>query len=192
MKYLSILVFLILLTSCEKDQKNIIARNQLGDLNNTTKIFEIKSLLKLDSIVNINARNAYGRKISSTIEEVEVYDTSGRKVLTIKPGSALDSVSPIKNIRIFSEKYKTKDDIALGSTFAELKKYHDIGKIQSSLKSVIITLKDINAFVSFDREDLPGDVRFDLDADIRPTMIPDDAKINRFWLNFTAEKDVEK
>ena len=191
MKYISLLVLLIFMTSCEKDQKNLIAKNQLGDLSNTTKIFEIKSLLKSDSVVNINAKDAYGRRIASAIKEIEVYDTSGQQVLVIKLGSALDSVSLIKNIRILSEKYKTKDGIALGSTFAEVKKNHEVGNIQSSFKSIIITLKDINAFVSFDRETLPGNVRFDLEADIKPTMIPDDAKINRFWLNFEAEKNVE-
>ena len=80
----------------------------------------------------------------------------------------------------------------MGSTFAEVKKHHDVSNIQSSPRSIIITLKDLNAFVSFDRKVLPGDVQFDLEADIKPTMIPDDAKINRFWLNFDAEKNAEK
>ncbi len=194
MKYLSLLIMLLVLTSCEKDNKFLIAKNQLGNLNNTTKIHEIKSLLQSDSVVNVSPKNAYGGTISSTVGEVKVFNTSARaeQILTIKPHGALDSLSHIKSIRVLSDKYKTDNGITIGSSFAEVKKHHNIDNIQSSLKSIIISLEDLNAFVSFDRKVLPGDVRFDLEADIKSTMIPDDAKINRFWLNFEAEDNVEE
>lgn len=185
-------MLLILMSSCEKDNKFLIAKNQLGDLTNTTKISQIESLLAQDSVILIKARDAYGREISSAIKEVEVYDTSAQQILNIKPSSGMDSVSLIQNVRILTDRYKTVNGIALGSTFAEVKKHHDINNIQTSLKSVIITLKDLNAFISFDKEVLSGDVRFDLEADIKPTMIPDDAEINRFWINFEADQNKDE
>lgn len=177
--------------SCEKNNDFLIAKNQVGKLDNTTKISEIEALLASDSVVTTKAKNAYGYPISSVVEGVEVYSASGQKILKITPDNSLDTISHIENIRILSNKYKTKNGLSIGSTFAELKKHHDISEIQTSLKSVIITLKDLNAFVSFDRNILPSEVRFDLDADIKPTMIPDDAEINRFWINFEASKDAK-
>jgi len=191
MKYITYLCLLFIIMSCEKNNDFLIAKNQVGKLDNTTKISEIEALLASDSVVTTKAKNAYGYPISSVVEGVEVYSASGQKILKITPDNSLDTISHIENIRILSNKYKTKNGLSIGSTFAELKKYHDISEIQTSLKSVIITLKDLNAFVSFDRNILPSEVRFDLDADIKPTMIPDDAEINRFWINFEASKDAK-
>lgn len=194
MKYVSLLIMLLVLTSCEKDNKYIIAKNQLGNLNNSTKIHQIESLLQSDSVVKVSPKNAYGGAISSAVGEVKVFNASApvEQILSIKPHGALDSLSHIKSIRILSDRYKTKNGITIGSSFAEVKKHHNIDDIQSSLKSIIISLEDLNAFVSFDRKVLPGEVRFDLEADIKSTMIPNDAKINRFWLNFEAEENVEE
>lgn len=191
MKYFSLLILFVIIISCSKDNHSIIAKNRLGNLTNTTKISEIKKILKEDSTVIVYARNPYGQNIASTIKEVKVYDTSGQEILVINPSAAMDSVSLIKNIRILSDKYKTANGLSLGSTFAEIKKHHNVSNIQSSLQSVILTLKELNAFVSFDKEVLSGEVRFDMDAEIKPTMIPDDAKINRFWLNFDATVNAE-
>lgn len=187
MKYINVLVLLLILSSCAKDNSTLIARNQLGYITQRTKFSDIEQILKRDSVVIENATNPYGANISSTVKSIRVYDTSGQQTLLIKPAAGMDSLSAIKSIRVLTDKYKTKDGISLGSSYAEIKKHHDISNIQSSLKSVILTLKDINAFVSFDREVLPGDVRFDLDADIKKTMISDNAEINRFWLNFEAD-----
>lgn len=189
--YLKLLFLLLIVSSCSKDNKTLIAKNRLGDLTNTTKISEIDKILSEDSIVFVNARNTYGEIILSTIKEVKVYDTTGQQTLLINPAASMDSVALIKNIRILSDKYKTSNGLGLGSTFAEVKKYHKINNIQSSLQSVIITLSDLNAFVSFDKKVLPGEIRFDMDAEIKPTMIPDDAKINRFWLNFDPKTNAE-
>ncbi len=188
MRTLSLLLLLLIISSCEKDQQHLIAKNQLGDLTQNTKISDIENLLKTDSVIIIKPRNPYGELMESSTKEVQVFDTTDTQILNIKPDTALDSISHIKNIRIFTDKYKTKNGIGLGSTFAEVKKYHDIGNIQSSPRSIVISLEDLNALISFDREVLPGDIQFDLDADIKNTMIPDDAKINRFWLIFEADK----
>jgi hypothetical protein len=187
MKYFGFISLLLWLSSCSKDDKNLISKNRLGDLTSNTKITQIDNILANDSVELIYALDAFGKAIPNTIKEIEVYDTSGHQILLIKPSAGMDTLSTIRNIRILSEKYKTSEGLGIGSTFAEVKKYHDVSNIQSSLKSVIITLKDLNAFISFDREVLPGDVRFDMDAEITPIMIPDDAKINRFWINFDAD-----
>lgn len=192
MKYLSLFTCLLFLYSCQDNQIHLIAKNQLGDLNPNTKLYQIKSLLQPDSVELINAVTPYGKSIESTIKRVEVYDTSGQHILVIKPTAGLDSVSTIKDIRILSDRYKTKNGISVGSSFADVKKHHKISDIQSSPRSIVIPLDDLNAFISFDRKVLSADIRFDNDAEIRPVMIPDDAKVNRFWLNFETQKDAEK
>lgn len=192
MKYLKFLILFLILSSCAKDKKTLISKNRLGDLTNSIKISEIENMLPEDSIVTVNARNAYGEFISSAVKQVEVYDTSDQQVLVIKPFGGMDTLSKIRSIRVLSKRYKTKNGIGLGSTYKDLKKYHDVSNIQSLANSIIITLNDINAVASFDRNVLPGEVRFDMEADIKPTMIPDNAKINRFWINFSEEVDVKE
>lgn len=180
-----------LLMSCAKENPYLIAKNKLGPLDNSTKIHEVEGLLVNDSVVVENPQTPFGTFIKSVVKTMEVYDNTGTKHLIIQPRGALDTISQIKSIRLVSDRYKTENGIGFGSSFGELKKYHDVSNIQSSLQSIIITLNDINAFVSFDREVLPSDVRFDIEAEITPIMIPDDATINRFWLNFDAERKGE-
>jgi len=185
MKYLSILGLFLVITSCQKDTRFLIAKNKLGNLNHTSKVYQIDSLLANDSVVKTNARNAFGGTLTSVVEDIKVYDTSEKQILNIKPFGSMDTLSKIRSIRVLTEKYKTKNGIGLGSTYKDLKTFYDVNSIQSLANSFIITLKDINVVVSFDRKVLPGEVRFDMEADIKPTMIPDDAKINRIWVNFS-------
>lgn len=177
--------------SCQKDNQFLIAKNQVGALNYNTKLYEVDSLLPSDSVVTINARNAYGNSLASVVKEIEVYDTSGLQILNIKPSGGMDTLSGIRSIRILSDKFKTENKIGLGSKFGDLKQSHTIGNIQSLANSFIITLEDINALVAFDRSVLPGEIRYDMDAEIKTTMIPDDAEIERFWINFSEVKTNE-
>lgn len=185
MNYLRMLSLFLVISSCQDDTRHLIAKNKLGNLTHTSKVYQIDSLLASDSVVTTNARNAFGGTLSSVVKAIKVYDTSGKQILNIKPFGSMDTLSDISSIRVLTEQYKTKNGIGLGSTYKDLKKYHDVNNIQSLANSFIITLKDINAVVSFDRKVLPGEVRFDMEADIKPTMIPDDAKINRIWVNFS-------
>ena len=180
------------ISSCTKENPYLMAKNKLGPLDNATRINQVEPLFSVDSVVVTYPESAFGTFIKSEIKKMEVYDTTGIKHLIIEPRCSLDTISFIKSIRLVSARYKTENGIGFGSTFGELKKYHDVTNIQSSIKSVILTLDDLNAFVSFDREVLPNDVRFDTEAEIKPIMIPDDATINRFWLNFDAEEIEEK
>lgn len=192
MKYLVMSGLFLIIISCQNDTRYLIAKNQLGYLNKDSKIHQINSLLPNDSVVIVNARNPFGSSLISVAKEIKVYDSSNLQILTIKPFGSMDTLSNIRSIRILSEKFKTKNDIGLGSTFKELKKHHDVSNIQSLANSIIINIEDIKAFVSFDRKVLPGEVRFDMDVEVKPTMIPDDAKINRFWVNFSEEVDEKK
>ncbi len=178
---------MLVLMACQQENPFLIANNQLGPLSNVTKISEIEPLFSEDSVVVSNPDSPFLTYVNSANKKMEIYDKTGEKLLIIEPKGALDTVSVIKSIRVVSDRYKTENGIGYGSTFGELKKHYEITKIQSSLKSLIISLDDINAFVSFDRDVLPSDVKYDIDAEIKPVMIPDDAEINRFWLNFEAD-----
>ena len=182
----TVTIFALLLFSCAKDNPNLIAKNKLGPLSNATKIHEIEALLVNDSVVVQGSKESFGSFVK-TSRFMEVYNKNGDKQYVIEPVGDLDTISLIKTIRLFSDAYKTKNNIGYGSSFGDLKAHHDVSDIQSSLKSVIISLEDLNAVVSFDRDVLPDDVKYDIDADITPIMIPDEATINRFWLNFEID-----
>lgn len=189
MKYLLLILSAFFVIACQKSSEYMVSKNRLGNINNTTKISELKSLLLLDSVDMSYPRDIYGKPLTSLVKEVKVYDTSNNEVLLIKPDTKLDTMSLISSIRILSERYKTKNGIGINSNFEDVQEHHAIGLIQSSPNSIVLMLSDINALVSFDRSVLPGDIRFDNEAEIKLTMIPNDAKVNRFWINFESEKD---
>lgn len=54
----------------------------------------------------------------------------------------------------------------------------------------VVKINSRNAFVSFAKAGLPGNVCFDRDANTKPAMIADDAQINRFWINFDSSSHV--
>ncbi len=192
MKYINVLIIALLMLSCSEDHPNIIAKNQLGSITADTHFDEIENLFTEDSVVYTNRGDAFGSLTENSSQIIKVYDTSGQNILLINPLRITDSIVRVKNIRVLTDRFKTSNGIGLGSEFIDIKKHHDVSNIQSSLKSLIISLEDINALVSFDRSVLPGDVRFDIEADIKAVMIPDDAKVNRFWLNFEAEGSNDK
>jgi len=192
MKPLFYILVIAFVFSCSKENRNLIDKNQIGLLTNETEFYEVKNIMHEDSVVTETTNDGFVSSVSKKKQKLIVFDTSGQKLMEINPLKTSDSLTLIQDVRIFSENYKTNNGIGIGSSFADLKKNHDINNIQTSLSSIIINLKDIDAMVSFSKEVLPGNVRFDNDAVIKSTMIPDDAEINRFWLYFKAEDSNEK
>jgi len=56
--------------------------------------------------------------------------------------------------------------------------------VPGSLKSVMVTLKGVDEYVTFDREVLPENIRWSLDASIEAFQIPDNAQIKHLMINW--------
>ena len=90
----------------------------------------------------------------------------------------------IKTVKVLNENYYTKEGVNTASTFKDIRDNYKIAKIQNSIKSVIVSTKDINAFFVIDKEELPAELRFDMSLNIEALQIPGEAKIKNFFLQW--------
>jgi len=184
----NIIIALLLLSlglfSCNKNSDFTIEKGRVGELNKKTKINELESIFKNDSLV-VNL----GKSVSNTDskyfndeDEYIVYNNKGKHLLTITPTKSHDSLSLIKSIEIFNNQYVTKKEISLYSPFKEIQTAYQVN-ITNTLLSAHIDIDELNATMSIDKKDI-GINEFNREK-IKVEQIPDLAKINHFtiWFN---------
>ncbi len=174
----------ILFVQC--DNKFEVSKGRVGKLTTKTKITELSNIFKNDSIVKNLSEGEKGNGYLQEDDEYLIYDKNGKHLLTITAEQALDSTSTIKCIEIFDPRYKTKNGLNINSTFQEINantpvKSEDIEILISSVK---IPLRDLDAEITLDKEDL-GLEQFGNYQQISPEQIPDLAKVKSFivWFN---------
>ncbi len=174
----------ILFVQC--DNKFDIAKGQVGKLTKKTKIVELDKIFKNDSIVKNLSEGEKGNGFLQDEDEYLIYEKGGKHLLTITPERPLDSTSTIKCVEIFDPRYKTKNGLNINSTFQEVNantpiKSEDIEVLISSVK---IPLRDVDAEITLDKEDL-GLEQFGNYQKVTPEQIPDLAKVKSFivWFN---------
>ncbi len=172
-----------LLFSCSDNNKSFQIKNdQVGPLQKGALIKEVKTIFAEDSIVSASQEAVEGYQ-----NEVEIYDKEGNKLLVLSPKKNNDPNSPINHIQITDSRYQTSKGIGTKSTFKDIKKHYTIDKVETTFTSVIIFLKDSPIFITIDKDELPEDIRFDLNLKVEATQIPDDAKIKLFMVSWDVE-----
>lgn len=185
MKHICIIVFICaaLLISCSKEsQPNpyLIGKTHIGLLTDSTQVRELDSVFSNDSVVRFIA----GDEFAGAVNTIEVFEKGGKKLLNLSPKEALDSTSVISSVRIFDERFKTEKNISILSTFKDIKEAYTISKIDNLINSVVVSVNEINATFTIDKKELPGQLRFDMDAVIDPIQIPAKAKIKFYILHW--------
>ena len=104
--------------------------------------------------------------------------------MILTPKEALDSTAFIDNIRIMDSRYKTNKNISNISTFKDIQAAYKINRIDNLISSININVKEINAYFTIDKKELPANLRFDMKMTIEASQIPDDAKIKYFMINW--------
>ena len=171
-------------SSCKKEiDPFLISKQNIGLLNDSTQVKDIEAAFINDSIVKYVA----GDEFTGNINDITIYDKAGNQLLILTPSQSLDSTSTIKNIIVVDNRYKTSKGLAPNSTFKAIKDNYKISSIQNSLRNIIVSINDINAYFTIDKEELPASMRFDMDLKIEAIQIPDEAKIKNFYL-YWAEK----
>lgn len=175
-------IFLISLISCNNNAKFKIEKGKVGHVTSKTKIEELQTIFKNDSIVKKLSEGVLGSTFSDD-DEYLIFEKGGKHLLTIVPKEQLDSTSTIRNIEIFDSRFKTETGLNLNSTFAEINLNNKIDKIETSLSSANLFIDDINATIAIDKEQL-GLQAFSYEK-VSIEQIPDLAKIKSFtiWFN---------
>lgn len=174
-------LILLFCISCKKEQNPFeISKQHIGLLTDSTQVKDLKSIYVNDSIVKFIS----GDEFTGNINNIEIFEKGGKKLLTLTPKQALDSTSTISSVRILDDRYKTDKNINTSSTFKDIQDNYKISRISNLINSIVIIVNDINGSFTIDKNELPANLRFDMDLKFEPTHIPDNAKVKYFFINW--------
>lgn len=189
-KSLLIVAFAALLfAQCAEEKDPFLIKNgEIGHLSKQIKMKQVDSIYAMDSIVKLSSiENALG-----TQGEVEVYEKGGKKLLLLSPDDESDPNSVISNIQIFDDRFKTEKGLHLNSTFADVKANYEVVGIQNAINSVVVFLKDSDIYITIDKKELPESLRYNYNAKVDVTQIPDAAKFKYLMIGWDLEEEVEE
>lgn len=174
-----LVMFSLILSSCESETPYLISDRQVGLISNTTQVNQLKDLFPNDSIVEPN----YNDRFKASGNDIYIYE-NGELSLKIQPRAYSDSASTISEIQIINPKYKTAKGLASNSKFANVYNNYKIKSIQNSFRNVIVDLKDSGLYLIIDKEEMPSNLKYDRTSTIEANQIPDEAKFKYFWFSF--------
>ncbi|MGB3590103.1 MAG: hypothetical protein WBA16_00320 [Nonlabens sp.] len=171
-KILGLLVLVITAASCSEsvDQRFVWGNDQVGLINKETKIFELDSLFKNDSIINPIKGDEFGNGPNT----IDIYEKGGKHLLSLTPKEALDSTSTIDYVLIKDDRYLTDKGIGLNSTFKQIAGAYEVSSVDNIIDDAMIRLKNQNFYFTISKETFPDEVRFDMEKAIELTMIPEE------------------
>jgi hypothetical protein len=181
---LTIVVLTVLMISCtsEKEQNPFLINKQnVGLLTDSTQVKDLELVFAKDSIVKPSIK---GDEFTGQNNDIDIYSSTGEKLLSLTPSQALDSTSVFESVRIFSDKYKTKKNISTISTFKDINEAYKISSINNLINSIVISVNEMNTSFTIDKKELPANLRFDMTLDIDPVQIPDAAKIKYYIIHW--------
>ena len=178
-KFIIILVVSIILIQCKKENNFLVAKGQVGKITATTKVQELKSIFKNDSLVS-NLDN--GNFADLPYDEYMVYNKEGDHLLTIVPKNQKDSTSTIERVELFNKKYKTATGLGLSSNFRDIKDHYIVNKVESTFTTAVLFVDELDATITIDKKELGID-NFGTQK-VALEQIPDLAKIKTFTLWF--------
>ena len=174
-KIIALVVLSFIFIQCSKQEDILIAKNQVGKLNNKTQIKDLDILFKNDSIVELP-------KDMDVFREYKIYETGGDHILTIRPNFEIDSLNLIESVKIISDRFITERGITTASVYSDILDSYSINKIEPTFSTVILFIDEINATIALDKKDLRID-EFDM-RKISQDQIPDNAKIKYITIWF--------
>lgn len=149
-------VILSTLASCSGSSQYEVAKNKVGLIDSQTIVDDIETIFKNDSVVKRLSEGLLGIPGAYVQEDDKylIYEKGGKHLLTITPKEPLDSLSTIRFVDIFDEKYKTKDGLGLNSTFQEIDLLAHINKIEPTFTKVTLFFDKLNATMTLDKTEL--------------------------------------
>ena len=180
--YLFLAILLGLFVACDKTTDPfLITTNSAGLLTDSTMIRELKTVFINDSL----SKFIGGDEFTGNTNTISVYEKeSGALLLELDPNSALDSLSTIRTVRIMDPRFKNQDGINTLSTFGDLNSNYRISSVQNTLRSLIISVDEINAYFTISKKELPEEMRYNMNKKIEAISIPENAKIKDFYLQW--------
>ena len=180
--YLLIGLLLSLVVACEtKTDPFAITNHSVGMLTDSTKVNALKVVFANDSI----SKYIGGDEFTGSTNTIRVFEKgTGVLLLELDPNYSLDSLSTIRTVRIMDARFKNKDGLSTLSTFGDIDSKYTISSIQNTLRSLIISVDEINAYFTLSKMELPEEMRYDMTQKIEAISIPETAKIKDFYIQW--------
>ncbi|MEM1001096.1 MAG: hypothetical protein AAGH46_00430 [Bacteroidota bacterium] len=169
--------------SCANEEKTnpyLITKHQVGFLNDSTQVKDLKLVFKNDSISSFKNDSSF----TGITTDVHILNKEGTRLLSLSPTDALDSTATIRTVKIEDPKFVTDKGVGLNSTFGQISAHYKINRIDNLIKTIVINVDELNATFAIDKEELPANMRFDMSLNIDPIQIPDAANIKYFMLHW--------
>lgn len=174
-KIFIIVATVVILASCDKKQNPFEwSKSRVGHVTDSTMVHELDALFANDSLV----KSVKGDAFSNGPSDIEVYEKGGKHLLTLTPVE-VDSTSTIEYIKIHDDRYKTSNGITIKSNFKQISEAYKISAIDNMIMDAVIRVNDENFYFTIEKDQLPTDLQFDMNATIEKNMIPDDATIHQ-------------
>ncbi len=177
----SLAIITLLFIGCKKEQDPFqISKQSIGLLTDSTQVKNLKAVFSNDSVVERLLDNEF----TFNRTDIDIFDKAGNKLLTLTPKVVQDSTSTIETIKVLDSRFKTAKGLTSSSTFGDIKNNYKISSIQNTLKNVVVFVNEINAFITIDKEELPAELQFDMNAKIEAIQIPEKAKIKYLMIGW--------
>jgi hypothetical protein len=166
-------------SSCKKEIDSfLISKHNIGHLTDSTQVKELESVFINDSIVVFVS----GDEFTGNVNDIQIYEKGGMPLLVLSPSQSLDSTATIRTVQVVDPRFKTVKGLSPSSTFKDINTNYKISNIQNSLRNIIISVNEINAYFTIDKKELPANMRFDMNLKIEAIQITEEAKIKGFYL----------
>ncbi len=177
-----ILAAVLLSVSCNTTPDPfLITKHSVGKLNDSTQVKDLKRVFETDSLSQFIG----GDEFTGNTNIIKVFEKGTQKLLLeLTPKEALDSLSTIQTIRIIDNRYKTKKSLDKLCDFSCLSANYNISSVQNTLRNLIVSVDEINAYFTIDKNELPEDLRYDMNKKIEVISIPPTAKIKDFFIQW--------
>ena len=183
--FIGVLTTLFFVQCGKKNDPFIIQKGAIGDLTKQIQMKQVDSIFANDSIIKLNPII----DVIGTQGEVEVYEKGGAKLLLLSPQDENDPNSTITTVQIFDNRYKTEKGLHKGSTFKDVKTNYTIASIQTTINSIVVSLEETDVYLIIDKQQLPENLRYNLNAKIESSQIPDDASFKYFMVSWEKASD---
>lgn len=180
-----IIIALLAITfqGCDSEPKTNpfgITKHSIGYLTDSTQVLELEAVFLNDSISKFKEDTGF----TGVTTNINIFDKQGNPLLVLSPKVSLDSTTTITTVKIEDARFITSKGITKNSTFGDIQKAYKINKVDNLINTIVVSVNEINASFSIDKKELPANMRFDMNLNIDPIQIPEEAKIKYFMLHW--------
>lgn len=173
------IIIALFIVSCGEDNTYSITENTVGPLTKASKISELSTLFKNDSLVD----GAGDNNFITPQGDVMVYEKGGKKLLQIIPAEN-NYDSKVKTIQVYDPRYITAEGITVNSTFKDISSSYEIRSVENLIGSIVIFVKGSDAYFTMDKKKIGIGSIFDTETKIEISQIPDDTPIKYFQIGW--------